>query len=276
MLCALFPLFILGQEQNTYEKRWEEINNRIEYTKSSRPKGPEKEYITPQSFSEERRNIADYDSRPSNDKIIYSREKRYENGESQGIEKHIKSEESQRIDDLSTPETDAPISAKERSNERRDFGDGTAFKYLFILIGIALVVFLIYYFFFKNPVKADIEIGAFDYENVKEINPETIQKSQLKTDLEKAIGSENYTAGVRIYYILILKTLISRSFIKWERRKTNAHYLIEMTTNKEYKKFNKAINIFEWTWYGKNKPSKQLFERFAAFYDDFLKRLKDE
>lgn len=274
LLIALFPLLIFGQENDAYEKRWQEINNGIEYNKSRRPIGPDKEYIAPQSFNEDRRNESDYNSKPSEQEIIYSREQRYNEGQNQGVKKYLKGEKRKGLDDLSTPQTDAPKSVQ--TNKNRDFGDGTFFKYLFILIAIVLVVFIIYHFFFKNARKSNDKIEAFLYDNEREINPETIEKSQLEKDLEKAILEENYRAGIRIYYILLLKALINRNFIKWAKRKTNTHYLAEMTTNEEFESFNKSVNMYEWTWYGKNNPSKEVFERFAAFYDEFLKRLKDE
>ncbi len=274
MLFALFPLLLFGQENDAFEKRWEEINKGIEYNKSRRPKGPEKEYIAPQNFDEETRRVQHYDVEPRDEDIKYSREKRYNNGKSHGVKRHIKEDENQGLDDLKRPKSDAPRTQK--SNKNRDFGDGTVFKYIFIIIAIVLVVFLIYYFFFKNPAKTDQKIESYDYSQTENINPEIIEKSQLETDLEKAIAAKDYRSAVRIYYILLLKALISKGHIKWVRRKTNTHYLAEMTTNKEFENFNKAVNMYEWTWYGKNNPSKEVFERFAAFYDNFLSRLKDE
>lgn len=269
---ALFPLFIYGQENDAYEKRWEEINQGIKYEKSRRPQGPSKEYIAPQSLNEERRYESD--SKPSDGEIIYSREQRYNDGENKGVNKHIKDGKSEGLDDLSTPRSEAPKT--EKSNNDRDFGDGTFFKYLFIIIAIVLVVFLIYHFFFKNAGKSNKEIKDFDYNQEQDINPETIEKSQLEKDLQKAISEENYRSAVRIYYVLLLKALINRNLIKWAKRKTNTHYLAEMTTHEEFENFNKSVNMYEWTWYGKNNPSKDVFERFSTFYDDFLKRLKDE
>lgn len=274
VLFSLLPLLILGQENDNYEKRWEEINNGIEYNKPSRPKGPNKDYIAPQSFAEDRLKSESNTSRPNDEQVIYSREKRYDNGENQGVKKHIRKGEGQNLEDLLSPDVDAPKS--QRSIQNRNFGDGTAFKYIFIFIAIVLVVFLLYYFFFNRPVKSDKKIETFDYERVEDINPEMIPKSQLEIDLEKAILDENYRAGLRIYYILLLKALMNKNLIKWAKRKTNTHYLAEMTTQKEFESFNKAVNMYEWTWYGKNNPSKEVFERFAVFYDDFLKRLKDE
>lgn len=274
VLFSLLPLLILGQENDNYDKRWEEINNGIEYNKSSRPIGPNKDYIAPQSFGEDHVRSENNISRPSDDQVIYSREKRYDNGESQGVKKHIKNGEGQSLEDLLSPDVDAPKS--QRSNQNLDLGDGTAFKYIFIFIAILLVVFLLYYFFFNRPVKSNKDIETLDYEGTEEINPETIPKSQLEIDLEKAIADENYRAGVRIYYILLLKALMNKNLIKWAKRKTNTHYLAEMTTHSAFENFNKAVNMYEWTWYGKNNPSKEVFKRFEEFYEELLNLLKDE
>ena len=278
MLLALSPLFVFGQQEDAFEQRWQEMNKGIQYKKSSRPQGPEKDYISPQQFNEsqnvEERKI---DTRPDNEDIIYSREKRFKDGTDKGVKKHIKNEEGKSIEDLTTPDTDAPkIDRPDWDGPDWDPGDGAVFKYIFIIIAILLVVFLIYHFFFKNAGKSDKEIEVFVYDKADNINPETIQKSQLEKDLDKAIEAEDYRVAIRIYYILLLKALIERNLIKWAKRKTNTHYLAEMTTHEEFEKFNKAMNMYEWSWYGKNIPNKATFDRFAVFYDEFLKRMKDE
>jgi len=278
VLIALFPLFIFGQETDAFEQRWEEMNKGIQYKKSRNPVGPEKDYISPQQLHEKSSaNQQNHSVSPSDDDIIYSREKRYKNGTDDGVKKHIKKSEDKGLDDLSTPDTDAPtIIPPDWDGPNWEWGDGTIFRYIFIIIAILLVVFLIYYFFFKNTGKSDSKIETFIYDKSNDINPETIQKSQLEIDLEKAITAENYRVAIRIYYIMLLKALIEHNWIKWAKRKTNTHYLAEMVTQKEYENFNKAVNMYEWSWYGKNTPSKETFERFATFYGEFLNRLKDE
>jgi hypothetical protein len=278
MLFALSPLFIYGQKGDAFEKRWEEMNQDIQYNQSKRPKGPQKDYISPHQFNENQNiNKQIQSAQPSNEDIIYSREQRFKDGTDKGVKKHIKNEEDESIDDLSTPDSDAPnIEPPYWDSPEWDFGDGAVFKYIFIIIAILLVVFLIYYFFFKSTVKSDQEIGSFIYDKENDINPETIQKSQLEKDLDAAIETKNYRAAIRIYYILLLKALIEHNWIKWAKRKTNTHYLAEMATQEEYENFNKAVNMYEWSWYGKNMPNEETFERFSAFYNEFLKRLKDE
>lgn len=275
---ALSPLLTFGQESDAFEQRWQEMNKGIQYKKSSRPKGPEKDYIAPQQFNENTGlDKESFDTQPSNDDIIYSREKRFKDGTDKGVKKHIKNEESKSLEDLTTPDTDAPtIDGPNWDGPDWEFGDGSVFKTIFIIIAILFAVFLIYHFFFKNAKKSDQEIEGFVYEKEDDINPETIQKSKLENDLDKAVEAEEYRVAIRIYYILLLKALIERNLIKWAKRKTNTHYLAEMTTHEEFENFNKAINMYEWSWYGKNTPSKETFERFATFYDAFLKRLKDE
>lgn len=278
VLIALFSFVSVGQEPDAFQQRWEELNQGIKYTQSRNPKGPEKDYIAPQQFNENLHSLQKKPNKSLNDEdIVYSREKRFKEGTDKGVKKHIKSEESKNIKDLSTPDTDAPtIIPPNWNGPDFKFGNGTVFKYIFIIIAILLVVFLIYYFFFKNTGKSDDKIEGIIYDTANDINPETIQKSQLETDLDKAITTENYRAAVRIYYILLLKALIERNWIKWAKRKTNTHYLAEMVTQKEYENFKTAINMYEWSWYGKNKPSKETFDRFSVFYSEFLNRIKDE
>lgn len=276
MILALLPLFVMGQDE-TFDQRWEELNEGIQYKPSKRPKGPEKDYISPQQFNESKALQNKVNKSATDDEIITSREKRFANGSDKGVKKHIKDENDQGIEDLSTPDTDAPkVNPPGYDGPDWDWGDGSLIKFFLISIAILLLVFLIYHFFFKNASKPDQKIGAYIYDEDNEINPETIQKSKLEIDLDQAIAAEDYRTAIRIYYIMLLKALIERNWIKWAKRKTNSHYSIEMSTQEEATNFNKAVLMYEWSWYGKNLPNKATFERFSTFYSDFLNRLKDE
>src|SRR5690554_4299742 len=179
--------------------------------------------------------------------------------------------------DVCSSDLDAPkVNPPDYDGPDWDWGDGSLIKFFLISIAILLLVFLIYHFFFKNASKPDQKIGAYIYDEDNEINPETIQKSKLEIDLDQAIAAEDYRTAIRIYYIMLLKALIERNWIKWAKRKTNSHYSIEMSTQEEATNFNKAVLMYEWSWYGKNLPNKATFERFSTFYSDFLNRLKDE
>src|SRR5690554_3272200 len=105
----LFPLMVIAQKEDNYEKRWSEINKGIKYDKPRQSSGPKDDFFTPQSLDEDRRTKSSVEKPPPSDEdIIYTREKNYANGSDRGVEKHIKEGESQQIKDLTAPKADAP------------------------------------------------------------------------------------------------------------------------------------------------------------------------
>lgn len=278
MWMTLLCFTTFGQSNEPFNKRWGELNKGFKYEKSKRYKGPKTDYIYPAQLSEDNsNNEVQYNPQLSDENVIYSREKHYKNGDNNGVKKNIKKNESKKIDDLEAPDSDAPkIDYPNWRGPNWDMRDGAIVKLIFTLIIIALLAYLIYYFFFKNKSKSDKNINAIDYNGDTDINPEVVQEKQLLTELEKAILEGDFRLAVRLYYVLLLKTLIEKDWIKWAKRKTNTHYLIEMSGHRAYEKFNHAVRIFEWSWYGKNKPSPKAYQRFSKFFDEFLDQLKVE
>lgn len=274
-ISILFCFFIFGQN-NTYEKRWNDLHQTIEYQKSERPKGPKNTRIFPDEFNEEDiSSLKRNDIRPTNEDIIYSREKRYSNGESKGIKKKISEEKSWSLDDLTTPDVESPEIKQQKWNS--NFKYNNILKVILYALILGAVAYLIYFFFLKNKFKSNRDIAHnSNLINNREVNPTDFKKSQLELDLEKAINEENYRLAVRIYYILLLKILIEENLIKWEKRKTNIHYLLEMRGKKEWESFSRSINIYEWTWYGKNQIDLRVFNQFSSFYKELLNRLEHE
>lgn len=271
LFCILvLPLYNYAQENNAFEERWKEINNDLQYEKPTTSKGPSREYINPQNFDEDRRILNQNDAERSGEEIIVRREENYANGSDNGVEKRIKKEE------------ESPRKVNRRNKERQTVKkkeehkeNAVYYKIIFIFIGALLLIFLILNLFFKKSSKANKDVGKIDYQHTDNIDPEHIPKSKLEQDLQKAIAEKEYRTAIRIYYILLLKTLINQQQISWEKRKTNQHYLIEMQQSKTYISFQKAVRIYEYTWYGKNTPELKDFERYEAFFNHFLSQLKN-
>ncbi len=277
MFLTLLGAVCYGQNNTNYEKRWEKLNKGFRYERSNSYTGPKSKYIHPGQLSEN--NVynsyqSPLQAPPKN--IIHSREKRYKNGENNGVKENIKKNEGQNIDDIKAPETDAPkIDYPDWKGPSWDMMEGAVFKFIFIIIIIVLLAFLIYHFLFKTKVKSEKKINAVDYQNEVDINPEKIEENELFTELENAISNNDFRLSVRLYYILLLKMLIEHGWIKWAKRKTNTHYLMEMNGHKLYERFGQAVRIFEWSWYGKNNPSQEDYKRFSQFFDHFLQQLKE-
>tara|TARA_B100000508_G_scaffold141096_1_gene146872 strand:- start:106893 stop:107768 length:876 start_codon:yes stop_codon:yes gene_type:complete len=271
---------VFSQEKDPVDQRWKQMHDRIEYFPSNSPEGPENRYNYPPNMREGGQPAPSGNfspGKPSDDDIVYSREKRYSGGSGSGVKKRIKEGDEDDLDDLSKPDTDAPdIDAPDWDGPNIERGDGTFWKVLFIIIGVILLAFIIYQLFFKGgSKKKDEGVAPANYDD-EELDPSTIQRSQLEIDLDEAIANEDYRLAVRIMYTMILKALVEKRWIIWEKKKTNYHYLLEMNKRNERSDFDKSIRIFEWVWYGKNIPSSSEFKTVDSFYKKFLKQLQGE
>lgn len=130
------------------------------------------------------------------------------------------------------------------------------FGQILLVVVVLILVGLIFYLFFKAPVEKQSKKITQD---INEISPTEIPKSELELMLEKALANEDYREAIRIYFIFILRALSQKQWINWEKEKTNFSYLIEMRKNNHYNDFEKTVSIYEIIWYGKRTLSKQSY-----------------
>lgn len=274
----LFSILSYGQEDKI-DDRWKQLEERINYSPSGNEKGPNNKYSYPPNLRKIPSNNSPggtVNNSPSNDEIKYSREKLYDNSTGGGVKQKIKDPSKSSLDDINSPDTDAPTFDPPDWNSP-DFSqsNGTFWKVLLIIIGIAVLAFLVYHLFFKNAEKTENKIAPVDYSS-DDIDPRKIKKSQLELDLEEAIQKEDFRTAIRIYYTMILKALIEKDLIIWEKKKTNLNYLFELQGRGEKQEFETSIRIFEWVWYGKHQPQPSEFSQVQNFFESFYKKLKGE
>lgn len=131
-----------------------------------------------------------------------------------------------------------------------------AFGYVLLIIAIAALVVLIFYLFFKAPIeKKEKKIK----QDIGDISPTEIPKTELELMLEKALAKEDYREAIRIYFIFILRALSKKQWINWEKEKTNFSYLVEMRKNKFYTDFETSVTIYELVWYGKRPIDESMY-----------------
>ncbi|WP_258543089.1 hypothetical protein [Parvicella tangerina] len=138
---------------------------------------------------------------------------------------------------------------------------------LLIIIGVAILAFLIYYLFMRYQEEND---GAKVATNFDEVAPSEIPKTELERRLEEALGKGDYREAVRIYFIFIIKDLSDKNWIQWEKRKTNISYLIEMRNRPQYDLFNKSVSVFEVVWYGNYNIDQQSFQEVEPTFKQLL------
>jgi hypothetical protein len=161
---------------------------------------------------------------------------------------------------------------KPKKTEPPTSGEVQLMQILLIILGAALVAFLIYYFFLRYNAN---DKGAKIVMPEEEKNPMEIPKSELERRLEVALAQQNFREAVRLYFIFIIKELAEKEWIRWEKEKTNIAYLIEMRKRPQYGLFNQSVILFEWVWYGQYEITEQDFQGWEPLFKKLLNELKN-
>ena len=91
--------------------------------------------------------------------------------------------------------------------------------------------------------------------------------------LEEAVAKKDFRKAIRIYFIFILKDLTQKEWIVWNKKKTNLLYMREMKGRPFYKKFRKAVSIYEVVWYGKRSVAANEYHEVEPFFKNMLEDL---
>lgn len=138
------------------------------------------------------------------------------------------------------------------SSSDSDFsGLATLFGYLVIGILIALVFVILYFMLGKDNLfkPRSKKIEALDLKSIEQIE-ENLEEYDVSHYLQQAIDNNQYRIAIRLHYLLIIKELSTRKFIRWKRDKTNRNYLYETQDYPFANNFKMSTNIFEQIWYG--------------------------
>lgn len=142
---------------------------------------------------------------------------------------------------------------------------------ILLIIVVLILVFLIFYLFFKAPI--DKKAKKID-QDLSEISPTEIPKSELELMLDKALAQEDYRKAIRIYFIFIIRALSKKGWISWEKEKTNFSYLSEMRKNKFYNDFETSVSVYEIVWYGKRILNKQTYLELEPKFKTLIQQLE--
>jgi hypothetical protein len=142
-------------------------------------------------------------------------------------------------------------------------------KTLMWIILVLVVAYVIYVMFLRDlKVNKKIEIQE------EEPNPTEIPLSELEIKLREALARKDYREAIRIYFLYILKLLIERNWIAWHKKKTNLHYLREMSARNEYQSFSNVVTVFEIVWYGKRPVSEEDYQRVEHLFKQMVNQLE--
>ena len=278
-IVLLLTSFLVTAQEENIDNRWNQIQDLIDYEQSRRPQGPDGYYIDPPYF-EKGSYYSDETYIPddvSYDDIQYSREKRFPSGTgNSGVRQRIRKGDGVALEDIDRPDI-TPPDIKPPKWDAPDYDPGsfnTGFwKTFLIIFAIVLLALLIYFIFVKNK---DVDtVVKKDLSDHEDWDPTEVEIDELTKKLNEAISRNDYRGCVRIYYTMILKELIDKQWIKWEKKKTNLHYLIEVGGRKERGELEKSIRIFELVWYGDYKIEKNEYDQVEPQMNRFYQQLKN-
>ncbi len=185
------------------------------------------------------------------------------NGKSFG-EESVKKEEEKVTEDNSKPR---PISS---SKEIPFFSSTLGYIILFTLI-ISVLGLIIYLLIRQNIGMGNKKVKNIQYD-VNVLDAET-PEDELENYLKIAYDNNNYRDAIRMYYLLIMRSLASQGLINWAKEKTNIDYLFELYQHKYYLPFKNITLNFENVWYGENEIDNTQFEKLSIQFKSFLKKI---
>ena len=149
---------------------------------------------------------------------------------------------------------------------------GTALKYLFAVLGVALAAFIIFKSLGIDPItfwRGEAAKIAVPYSE----SLEDIHGVDFDTEIERAVAQHNFRLAVRLLYLKCLKQLSDKDLIQWQPDKTNTAYISELNAPEQKRVFGLLTRQFEYVWYGNFAINKQAYADIDMLFTDFKKQL---
>ncbi|MEN8929137.1 MAG: hypothetical protein ABF242_10665 [Flavobacteriales bacterium] len=151
-----------------------------------------------------------------------------------------------------------------------DLPQSKALSTLMIVVVVVALAVLIFFLFFNSPINNKNKKIRQDLGNVI---PTEIPKTELELMLEQALERKDYREAIRVYFIFIIRGLIVKEWIEWEKEKTNFSYLMEMRDKPLSKEFESTVSVYEIVWYGKREITREEYEVLEPRFKSLTKKL---
>lgn len=150
----------------------------------------------------------------------------------------------------------------------------TLLKIGLVTLVICALVFLLYKILGDTKFLKNTKVKTGDFSLLDEAE-ENLETADLEKFLREALAQKQFKSAVRIYYLMILKELFQRGFIKWKKGKTNYEYLSEMSDRKEFAYFQSLTKAFEIVWYGDVEITESDYAAISPSFNNMITRLRE-
>lgn len=148
------------------------------------------------------------------------------------------------------------------------------FSWLFYLALILTVLYLAYILLNEGGTGLFSSRQSQKLEQSLDITAKNIENADVKALINKAENDNNYRLAIRYYYLLVLKTLSLKSFIKFEDDKTNTEYLNEINSKPISKNFAYTSYLYNYIWYGEFSLNLEQYHKAKSKFVILLSQVK--
>ena len=169
---------------------------------------------------------------------------------------------------------DENITVKEQNNSNGFSFNLSPLNWLFVIIFIIALFYLLYVLLDEGgnglfTSKANKKITDYS-----EITAENIENADINALIYNAENDNNYRLAIRYYYLLVLKTLTQKNYIKFEDDKTNADYLNEVNQQPFSTDFSYISYIYSYIWYGQFGITNEDYTKAKGKFNYLINRVK--
>lgn len=107
----------------------------------------------------------------------------------------------------------------------------------------------------------------------EEITAVNIEQTDVDTLIQSAENAQDYRLAIRYYYLLVLKNLSLKDFIKLEDDKTNQEYFNEISHHDFSDNFAYTSYLYNYVWYGEFEIRSPEYTKAKSSFDQLLKRI---
>lgn len=163
---------------------------------------------------------------------------------------------------------------KEQNNSENTTINLGAFDWIFYIVLVLAVVYLAYILLNEGSSglfssKRNTKLNSYD-----DITAENIENIDINHLIKEAEQNKDYRLAIRYYYLLVLKTLSIKKYIKFEDDKTNAEYLNELSSKSFSEKFSYVSYLYNHIWYGEFPLNTEKYTKAKTNFSTLLTLVK--
>ncbi|MBX2828842.1 MAG: hypothetical protein KTR22_11815 [Flavobacteriaceae bacterium] len=144
-----------------------------------------------------------------------------------------------------------------------------------LLVGILVIALLYLVFVLLNDGGTGLFSSNRDRKiaEEEELTVENIGQIDIRSLIKKAEQSGDFRLAIRYYYILVLKTLSIKNFIKLEDDKTNEEYFNEIRTQPFSQSFSYTSYLYNYIWYGEFPINELEYDKAKGDFDSLINKV---